>query len=387
MSIPRCDVQLLRTLRSQLAQGKLAAYKPSRNRAACALVLRFKGNSGVKVARCFSAADRGISVDGILDRLELHADGLADSELTLMFLRKKYMMESRWSGVIAFPGGKRDHDDRDDFDCAVRWCNDTLGMPINTPDFVVLGRLPDFHVYSRVMGQGLMMARFVVLHIGELTPSVKLAHHDIQAITWAPLQAFDEKWVTRRAEQHHFFSYFVGHDYQEFVEAHFPNVLLRFPSIPMPGGFGSLWGMTLTSTSTLLGLAGRKRLDWPLFDATSKTVQFFFVDALHGYMEWTKAESAETPRLRHKVALGTIVSLAVCFVVYWVSYAAVILQAIQVVSDPEEQQRLMHERMRQNDEVAYFKKEWALRQKENAEKLKTAREERRGSVSFTDDSP
>ena len=143
MSIPSCDVQLLRRLWSGLQKGKLHVFKPYSHRASAAVILRFAGNDGVKVSRCF-ADNETLSPEAVLDRLELHSDANADSSLSILFLRKRYMEESRWSGVVAFPGGARDKEsDHDDFSCLKHWCDYSLGMPIGTSNFDVLGRLPD----------------------------------------------------------------------------------------------------------------------------------------------------------------------------------------------------------------------------------------------------
>lgn len=339
MSIPLSDVQFLKSVVGGLSKDKLNFYKPHANRGAMALVLRFGGDAGIKVARSFSTADRNLTAAEVVARLEHHADAKADSSLQLLLLKKRFMRESRWSGVVAFPGGKRDRaDDKNDFACAKRWCDYQLGMPIGTSEFVVLGRLPDFFMYSRAMGKGLMTARFVILHIGELTPSVRLAHHDIEALTWAPLHLFQPANVVRNRERHNLFSYFVNEDYQEFVAQHFPGAKLSFPSISMPDHFGNVWGFTLTSASTLLALneGHRRRLDWPLFHSDNAVAQMLFVDTLHGYLQVTKNEVVGEPRMQHLFSFGFVVMTALSLVLFALSYVAVIIQALAIAFDEEE---------------------------------------------------
>jgi 8-oxo-dGTP pyrophosphatase MutT (NUDIX family) len=314
MSIPAADVRLLRTMFAGLQRDKLKFYKPHANRAASALVLRFGGQDGVKVARSFSAADRNLSVDEVLQRLELHATHDAPSSLQLLFLKKRGVQAHRWSGAIAFPGGKRDPlADRDDFDTVATWTKENIGMPL-TSDFVVLGRLPDYYVYSRQQGAGLMTARFVLLHIAELTPSVKVADHEVEAVRWVPLGALDASNVVRDAERHSLRSYVQDDEAQYLLRIFFRNVHLYFPAIALPDGMGRLWGLTLTSTSTLMALAGRERLDWPLFSSHSPVVRWLFVKPVHGYYELTGSESGgRRYRVDHVGSLLFIVAVAVLY--------------------------------------------------------------------------
>jgi 8-oxo-dGTP pyrophosphatase MutT (NUDIX family) len=337
MSIPLGDVQLLRSIVRGVQREKLRFYKPYTNRAASAIILRFNGEDGVKVARCFSTADKGIKPEEAIDRLEFHSDANATSSLSMLFLRKKLVEESRWAGVVAFPGGKRDkHDDKDDFACVKRWCDYQLGMPIHTSDFILLGRLPDYYMHSRAMHRGLMTARFVFLHVGELTPSVRLAHFDIKALTWAPITALQPKNVIRSKEVHNLFAYFVKEEWREFVGGHLPGAKLHFPSIAMPENFGQLWGFTLSSTSTLLSLHGQQRLDWPLFHSNSLVAQILFVDPLHGYLELTKNEVVAETRVQHQLSLALIAFAALTVVLMILSYLALIVQATVVSLSPQE---------------------------------------------------
>lgn len=330
MSVPRCDVDLLKRIVAGLKKDKLKAYKAYPNRAASAIVLRFAGADGVKVARHFaesgSGKSTGLTPEALVERLELFSDAAAPSSLSILYLRRRYMEESRWSGVIAFPGGKRDKsDDKDDFACVKKWCQYSIGMPITT-DFVLLGRLPDYYLYSRAQRRGLMTARFVLLHIGELTPSVNFTHHDITAVTWAPVSAFTPQNVVRSKERHHLLTYFVDENWREFVAGHVPGAMLNFPSISMPGNFGELWGFTLTTTSTLLSLAGQPRLDWPLFHSSSLVAQTLFVDPLHGYLELTGNEVVAFKRPQHRLTFFMIVSSVLVAVVYVLSLIAFVIQ-------------------------------------------------------------
>ena len=286
MSIPAADVRFLQVVVNGMRKDALRNYIYGPNRAAQAMVMRFPGNDGIKVARCFSHLDRGISVDDALKRLQDHMDLDAPSSLSLFFLLRGDVDRWRWSGQVAFPGGKRDNDDRNDLDCAKRETYEEVGFPLDSPEFLYLGRLPDTKIRSREINtEGLVMSRFVFLHIGEMTPTLHYSAHEVEAIQWVPIKELTRGNLSWNTVEHPVMT-FVHWSYWEmkqFVKESFPSVLVRFPSLPMPQGW-HLWGQALTGTSQLLSYDGRPRLDFPYFRVNVLWVQWLLVHPYHGWL-------------------------------------------------------------------------------------------------------
>lgn len=314
--LPGRDVRFLRAITRGMAAEALNCYKPSSNRAATALVLRFPAADGVKVAKLFGPLDRGAPTSDILDRLEANVDPDAPSSLRLFFMLRADSEADRWSGQVAFPGGKRDTVlDRDDLDTARREAYEEVGMPLESPEFVLLGRMPDYRVRSRNLSHmqgGLTLARFVFLHIGELTPSTRLSRHEVAAAQWVPVAALDRKNLRWNRIGHpivNFIHYFYM-DTKLTARDLFPNTRVFFPCIPLsvvmaseaakggpsadgfttspnaPSGMPNwdLWGLTLTSVSALFEMEGRQRIDWPVFRCNNPVLQWLVVHPYHGYL-------------------------------------------------------------------------------------------------------
>jgi 8-oxo-dGTP pyrophosphatase MutT (NUDIX family) len=49
----------------------------------------------------------------------------------------------RWTGHVAFPGGKRDPEDTDDRAVAIRETSEEVGLDLTTNDYIYIGNLPE----------------------------------------------------------------------------------------------------------------------------------------------------------------------------------------------------------------------------------------------------
>lgn len=292
--IPASDVKFLRSVITGLKGKAMSVYSPGGNRSAAAIILRFGGDQDHNVAKLFSKWDRGLKAEDVVARLEQHADVAnvtRPSELRILFLKRADIARERWSGHIAFPGGRRDPDDTDDFTTVRNETYEEVGIPLDSPEFIRLGRLPDFVINSRhLSSEHNVQARFVFLHIGDLTPSVKLARHEVESVQWCPLDCLSPNVVEKSRVVHHLMHFVPNfrHDMRSAVQDLFPNSFLHFPSVGVNSVGWRIWGLTLRTASELVELDGRPTIDWPFVRSTGFFVQHFVIDAFHGYCELTE---------------------------------------------------------------------------------------------------
>ncbi|KAG5510896.1 hypothetical protein JKF63_06397 [Porcisia hertigi] len=258
---------------------------------------------------------------------DIFVDTAGSSALQLLFLKRANMNASRWSGgQVAFPGGRRDPDDHDDFDTVCRQTYEELGFPLrHHHQCLCLGRLPDCRLHSRPGDyRGLVQARFVFLHVGDNTPTVQFAAHEVESVRWVPLRALTSANVERGHVVHSLKSFVKPQDADArlLLEEVFPNTYVSFPSVRLPGiplsspSFSTagganrssddgaspkarervssassvspswqVWGLTLRSTHELLALGNHQVFEWPLVESNSRLLQYGVIFPLHGYYE------------------------------------------------------------------------------------------------------
>jgi 8-oxo-dGTP pyrophosphatase MutT (NUDIX family) len=305
--ISSADVSFLRKLTTSLARDRMTSYRPAKKRSTAAIILRFGDSDSRKVSRLFSRLDAGVSATAALDRLERNQED-APSSLELLFMKRADIREDRWSGRICFPGGYRDVDDRSDMDALVREVNDEIGFPLRSPSFILLGKMHDYELQSRILSRtGVVQSRFVFLYVGELTPTLKLNEHHVEALQWVALNQIRLSLVDKWAVMHSAHKFITSQNIdEELYWRHFTKFDVFFPSVKLPGKW-RIWGLTYYNTSELIELAGGECLCWPLFDVNSIIVRPF-VFALHGFWEWQDLQRRPVV-FRHQLCLTLLVTL------------------------------------------------------------------------------
>ncbi|KAG5486825.1 hypothetical protein LSCM4_06290 [Leishmania orientalis] len=399
--VPGVDMALLLRLTRRLAERRLRAYYPGGRRSAAALVLRFDDDTQrtltaalrtfrAATARCVCAGpavagekasgaasspranDRSSSFvssaaasfgfpdaskERRIDPLEFveylahhndyhqrtdFVDASAPSSLQLLFVKLAKVEASQWSGRIVFPGGCRDADDHDDFDTVCRGVYEAIGFPLQRHhEFLCLGRLPDYRLHSRIVdSRDLVQARFLFLHVGEITPTVQLTAHEVEGWRWVPLRMLTAAHVERRrvvyplpvlvnpqdADARLMLEEVLGNTCLYFTSLVLPSVPMP-PSSPPPAGGAEangnecrddgsaaspeappwrVWGLTYRTVCELLALGRHPLPDWPLVESNSRLLQYGVLFPMHGYYEllyqlyWWRAWMTAKARLRHR---------------------------------------------------------------------------------------
>lgn len=219
------------------------------------------------------------------------------------------MREDRWSGQVAFPGGQRDANaDKDDLAACVRETYEELGIPLDAPDFIYMGRMADYELKSRMVNNfGIVQSRFVFLHVGDLTPSLHLNTLHVESVQWFPLSKMTAANIDATSVMHSAKNFFTAKTVKErhLIQDHISDIDVYFPSVSLPGRW-KCWGLTLQSTSHLLELNGHRPIAWPLF-RTNSPVFNAVIAVMHGYWEITDRTKPHT--LTHKIAFFSAVSV------------------------------------------------------------------------------
>lgn len=144
-----------------------------------------------------------------------------NNELALGFIRRAQQQQDRWSGHVAFPGGRPEPTDADDLQTALRETQEETGIILHPSDWI--GRLND--VQARAFGG--MLPFFLRPHVFYLSeqPSLILNPTEVSHFYWRTLRDLqDQKQATT---------------YQ------------AFPAIAFPDGV-PLWGLTYLILNDLL---------------------------------------------------------------------------------------------------------------------------------------
>jgi 8-oxo-dGTP pyrophosphatase MutT (NUDIX family) len=154
----------------------------------------------------------------------------ASSGAELFFIRRAEQENDPWSGHVAFPGGRREPDDRSLLETAIRETKEEVGIELRISDLVA--RLPDVPAFTRSKKGRLVVAVFVfVLH-----RDVEVAADNAEVATtlWTPLALLKE-----------------GAGKATF-ELEYDGKKYDLPYIYLRPGEHRLWGMTYGMLMSLL---------------------------------------------------------------------------------------------------------------------------------------
>nr|CCC91915.1 unnamed protein product [Trypanosoma congolense IL3000] len=289
MALPAADVRLLANISRRLQGRTLHTYVPGEARTSVAIILRFGDEHHQLVARRLLTGATATDVPRVLQQhLSAGAGESVPSSLTVLFVKRADLSGDRWSGSVTFPGGRRDLGDVDDYNALCCRVDEMLGIPLRSPEFLLLGRLRDYPIRSRKLQMmGAVQARFVFLHTGQLTPALRFAAPLVEAVRWVPVNIFAVEQPHTRCRVCHPVASFVrptDADTRLLLTEVFPNAHLSFPAVQLPGAW-RVWGLALRSTYELMTLDDRLTADWPLLTSNSALLQHFIIDPLHGYYE------------------------------------------------------------------------------------------------------
>ncbi|PWY65306.1 hypothetical protein BO70DRAFT_324782 [Aspergillus heteromorphus CBS 117.55] len=113
-----------------------------------------------------------------------------NGEPEALFIKRASRVGDRWTGHVALPGGKRDPEDADDKEAAIREASEEIGLDLTTNDCVYVGNLPERVVTSSWGTVPLMvLCPYVFLLTSSDSPTLKLQPTEVASTHWVPLRA------------------------------------------------------------------------------------------------------------------------------------------------------------------------------------------------------
>jgi 8-oxo-dGTP pyrophosphatase MutT (NUDIX family) len=150
----------------------------------------------------------------------------------LLFIHRAEDPRDRWSGHMAFPGGRVDAGDADAFSAALRETREEIGLDL-TRDAEALGRLSDVNAVARGKRQGMVIFPFVFALIGE--PEL-VTNSEVQEVVWVPL------------------AYFAERRHRSIMHWSYEGVDIPLPCYRYQGHL--IWGLTLSMVDDLMERLG-----------------------------------------------------------------------------------------------------------------------------------
>ena len=104
------------------------------------------------------------------------------ADLQLMFIERARHPQDPWSGHMAFPGGRRDADDRSLRHAAERETLEETAVNLEEAEF--LGRFDDMH--GRFAGRKITMVISSFVYYLDVMPGTR-ANYEVESILWIPV--------------------------------------------------------------------------------------------------------------------------------------------------------------------------------------------------------
>ena len=110
-------------------------------------------------------------------------DPLDDANFEILFMLRAKMEGDRWSGQVAFPGGKQDKTDKSLRHTAERETMEELGLDL-TKGFDCLGKLTVIQATKT-----LDLSCYVYVQTVATTPKLTLSESEVASVAWVPVRA------------------------------------------------------------------------------------------------------------------------------------------------------------------------------------------------------
>ncbi|CAO3691735.1 unnamed protein product [Rhizopus stolonifer] len=177
----------------------------------------------------------------------------------MLFMQRSVREGDRWSGHVAFPGGK-DEPGESDQETACREVWEEIGIDLNSKDYVCLGQLDEREITSVRDNKLLMVITpFVYLQVAQISPPFKLQTSEVAAVRWVPLRLFLDKQPFTHQPITNPLS-FTRHMKTRWIKAMADFFLgtISFTSFDLPSETDPrlfrLWGLTMRMTKDIIGL-------------------------------------------------------------------------------------------------------------------------------------
>ncbi|GAA6015824.1 hypothetical protein JCM10207_008809 [Rhodosporidiobolus poonsookiae] len=111
------------------------------------------------------------------------------TRVEILYIRRATRSTDRWSGHVAFPGGRSEPDDESAQFTAMRETWEEVGLDLAEKDWISIGQLDDREITTS-LGKRLLMilSPFVFLHTSPYTPVPEVQEDEVASAHWIPLE-------------------------------------------------------------------------------------------------------------------------------------------------------------------------------------------------------
>ncbi|ORZ14652.1 hypothetical protein BCR42DRAFT_329413 [Absidia repens] len=154
---------------------------PSQPRRACvALILRWHTKRPDLVSAADSHSGKPKTIQEFLGQPWVKDD--VEGQAELLFMQRATRTGDRWSGHVAYIGGKNEPGETD-FETVTREVLEESGLDLTSDSFVQLGRLDDREIISTFNKQLMMiLIPFVFLQVVPYTPDLELEEDEVASV-------------------------------------------------------------------------------------------------------------------------------------------------------------------------------------------------------------
>ncbi|KAL1916314.1 uncharacterized protein VTP21DRAFT_5931 [Calcarisporiella thermophila] len=221
-------LNLARNLRESQAI-KLPSPEHTPVRASVAIVLRVRPSSYVPLSKLPTTVEEFVKQPWV-----------SGGDPQLLYIKRATRQGDRWSGHVAFPGGKQEEaDNGDDRATAEREAREEVGLDLTGPEFLCLGALDDREVSSTFAKRLLMiLSPFVYLQMSPITPQMTIQLREVASAHWIPLSIFYDylehpRWTPISVDlSRRLFPYFTSGLFRKFLRTIMGE--MHFHCINMP---------------------------------------------------------------------------------------------------------------------------------------------------------
>lgn len=129
-----------------------------------------------------------------INRLGVHSGfHELNNELQILYMLRQHNPRDRWSGQIAFPGGRKSTDKESDEQTCIRETWEEIGIDLtNKSNYIQLGRLDDYHIDPlAAQMKSLAVSVFIYLQLNN-NVQMKLDTKEVRAVIWCNVSYFTQ---------------------------------------------------------------------------------------------------------------------------------------------------------------------------------------------------
>ncbi|TAQ84346.1 hypothetical protein B7494_g7332 [Chlorociboria aeruginascens] len=186
--------ELIRSLLSTLISLSHHPYPyipnpPScKKRASVALVLRIRPSFSYQAPAENPSVDTSLSTSEQIKKF-FEQEWVRHGDPEVVFIKRAAREGDRWTSHVALPGGKRDPEDEDDKETAMRETREEIGLDLKRAEAVCVGNLPE-RVVSTSWGKVpiMVLCPFLFLWTSPTMPPLQLQPAEVASIHWVPLR-------------------------------------------------------------------------------------------------------------------------------------------------------------------------------------------------------